>query len=241
MNERKCEWCGNSLEGRRADAKTCSKRCRQALHRFRVEPAQATAERPIRVAYADPPYPGLAKKYYNCAEVDHERLVLRMSREFPDGWALSTSAKSLRSVLLLCPPDARVCPWFRGARAGKSHRARNAWEPLIVVGGRAIPEGVAEDLTDTLWMFRQLGLLRGDELVDLFPGSGAVTRAWQLYTSASRSGELPSRLAEATRHDEAPPGASSAFGLSASSLREIENEGVTRTLLDTRRSWEELE
>ena len=29
------------------------------------------------------------------------------------------------------------------------------------------------------WLFEVLGLQRGDELVDLFPGSGAVQRAWQ--------------------------------------------------------------
>ena len=31
------------------------------------------------------------------------------------------------------------------------------------------------------WLFEVLGLRPGDELVDLFPGSGAVTRAWRRW------------------------------------------------------------
>lgn len=33
------------------------------------------------------------------------------------------------------------------------------------------------------WMFHLLGAQPGDTLHDLFPGSGAVTRAWATYTS----------------------------------------------------------
>jgi hypothetical protein len=39
------------------------------------------------------------------------------------------------------------------------------------------------------WIFDLLGAAPGDSLDDLFPGSGAVTRAWAAFTSA----ELPSR------------------------------------------------
>lgn len=181
----------------------------------------------MRFAYADPPYPGLARKYYGadprCAEVDHRELIDRLVAEFPDGWALSTSAAALRDVLLLCPPGVRVCPWIRGARRGKAWRPRNAWEPLIVSGGRPRQVAVVEDLSDVLlwggrqhshpgalvgmkpaafaeWMFRQLGAGQGDELVDLFPGSGAIGRAWALYASqAPAATTLPSRLAGAAR------------------------------------------
>lgn len=31
------------------------------------------------------------------------------------------------------------------------------------------------------WLFEVLGMERGDDLVDLFPGSGAVTQAWERY------------------------------------------------------------
>lgn len=54
------------------------------------------------------------------------------------------------------------------------------------------------------WMFAQLGALPGDELVDLFPGSGAVTDAWQRYTLAGardpsrdpRPGSTPRHVAQ---------------------------------------------
>jgi tRNA/tmRNA/rRNA uracil-C5-methylase (TrmA/RlmC/RlmD family) len=31
------------------------------------------------------------------------------------------------------------------------------------------------------WVFDMLGARQGDELVDLFPGTGAVTQAWAFY------------------------------------------------------------
>lgn len=239
--QQRCTWCkGTMPPGKRSDADTCSQPCRQAKHRFRVAPGELleATEPPMRFCYADPPYPGLARKYYACVEVDHRELVNRLVHFFPDGWALSTSAPALQEVLALCPPRVRVCPWVRGARPTKARRALNAWEPLIVCGGRPRREAVAEDLCDTLlwggrqhshpgalvgmkpaafceWMFRLLGARRGDELVDMFPGSGAVYRAWQLFqggdvardTSPAAAAEptrstratLPSRLAGASR------------------------------------------
>lgn len=220
-----CAWCGGPMPPRRRrDAVTCSKPCRQARQRFHVAPAGTTADRARRFAYADPPYPGLARKYYRCDEVDHADLVAGLMGGFPDGWALSTSAAALRGVLVLCPPGVRVCSWVRRARRGRAWRPRNAWEPLIVYGGRPRLLGVAEDLSDVLlgggyqrshpgalvgmkpaafaeWMFRQLGAGLGDELVDLFPGSGAIGRAWSLYVSPPTSGarRVPSRLAGAAR------------------------------------------
>lgn len=141
----------------------------------------------------------------------------------PDGWALSTSADALRDVLAMCPSSARVSIWVRGARRGMAWRARNAWEPLIVYGGRPELQGVNDDLADVLiwggrqhshpgalvgmksaafaeWMFRQLGAARGDTLVDVYPGSGIIGRAWSEYRcSRQPGGSLPSRLAGASR------------------------------------------
>ena len=42
-----------------------------------------------------------------------------------------------------------------------------------------------------VWMFAQLGALPGDELADIFPGSGAISRAWELYTSHGPRGRVP--------------------------------------------------
>jgi hypothetical protein len=44
----------------------------------------------------------------------------------------------------------------------------------------------AKPATFCYWLFDLLGALPGDELVDLFPGSGGVARAWHYYGEASR-------------------------------------------------------
>jgi len=108
--------------------------------------------------------------------------------------------------LPLCPLSVRVCAWRRRLRAGRSRRALSAWEPLLVVEGRPLSVDGPQELLDvldyrgrydafpgamvgmkppefTVWMFRQLGARAGDELTDLFPGSGAISRAWDLYAS----------------------------------------------------------
>jgi hypothetical protein len=73
-----------------------------------------------------------------------------------------------------------------------------AWEPVLVRGGRkrgrdlpTVRDWVSANITlkkgmsgvkpDAFshWLFEVLGMQEGDEFVDLFPGSGAVTRAWQ--------------------------------------------------------------
>ena len=158
----------------------------------------------MRFAYADPPYPGRAHYYPERTEVDHQALVERLVAEFPDGWALSTSAEALQQVLALCPGGVRVCAWQRAVRPARSWRPISAWEPLVVHGGRELaldePQAVREALAYggrfrgfrgaitgmkppqcAVWMFRQLGAHAGDELVDLYPGSGAIGEAWRRY------------------------------------------------------------
>lgn len=166
----------------------------------------AAIARPARFAYADPPYPGKAGYYVERQEVDHLALIAELQAGYPDGWALSTSAAALRDVLPMCPASTRVCAWRRRTRPTSSKRALSAWEPLLVVGGRELATDVPQDLLDVLdyrgrydafpgalvgmkppefavWLFRQLGARPGDELADVFPGSGAIGRAWDLYTS----------------------------------------------------------
>jgi hypothetical protein len=166
----------------------------------------------MRVAYADPPYIGQAAKYYRthpeyAGEVDHPALVRRLVEDFPQGWALSLSCKSLKPILALCPDDVRVLSWVKrqhGMLPGI--RLQYAWEPVIMRGGRqgphitgehtlrdwlqASPEGwtfrprPASHVTGKkpvafcFWLFDCLGLQAGDELVDLYPGTGAVMQAW---------------------------------------------------------------
>lgn len=139
---RSCAWCRGPIPaGARRDAVCCSKRCRQARHRFRsgVGVAQDVGDDTLRLAYADPPYPGLSRRYYGkhpdfAGEVDHKRLIEQLDGY--DGWALSTSARALQDVLALCPPGTRVAAWVRGERPTRSAGPLNAWEPVIYFGGR---------------------------------------------------------------------------------------------------------
>ena len=161
----------------------------------------------MRVAYADPPYLGQARRHYGkeatyAGEVDHEALITRLELEFPDGWALSCSSPSLRYLLPLCPESARVMAWVKPFAIYKPGvNPAYAWEPVIVRGGRqprdrsepTVRDWVSANVTlkrglsgvkpDAFccWLFDVLGLRDGDEFVDLFPGSGAVARAWDAY------------------------------------------------------------
>lgn len=209
---RLCEWCTNPLPaGRRSDARFCKTACRQAAHRFRPKGGGpvASSGSPLRLAYADPPYPEQADLYRGHAdfagEVDHVELVARLMLDYPDGWALSTSAAALPMVLASCPTSVRVAAWFRGERPTPSWRPLSAWEPVIIHGGRAYLSSVDQRRLDALihvararrtdpnhvvgakpvafchWLFGLLGALPGDQLDDIFPGSFGVARAWAAY------------------------------------------------------------
>jgi hypothetical protein len=138
-----CAWCRGPIPGTlRADAICCSVRCRQARHRFvsgvGVPVARGHGES-LRLAYADPPYPGLSKRYYGdhpdfAGEVDHPELIRSLSTY--DGWALSTSARALPEILASCPPGVRVAAWHRGDRPTRSAGPLSAWEPVVYWGGR---------------------------------------------------------------------------------------------------------
>jgi hypothetical protein len=221
--ERACAWCGGPISPKaRRDAVCCSTRCRQARHRFArtvgAAPTGVAPSWPLRLAYADPPYPGKAWLYRRhpdyAGEVDHAALIRRLSTY--DGWALSTSAAALPAVLALCPPGVRVAAWHRGERVTPSRWPLNAWEPVIYTGGRpadpsrpsptdttrrvdSLVHGVAPMTTlpgrvigakpaaFCRWIFDLLGAAPDDSLDDLFPGSGAITRAWQAFTAEESS------------------------------------------------------
>lgn len=203
----------------RADSLYCKQGCRQAAWRFgRGRIRRERADRPMRFAYADPPYPEMARRYYQhhrdfAGEVDHGRLVEQLATGGYDGWALSTSAAALRDVLALCPDDVRVAAWVRGERPTRSYGPLNAWEPVIYRGGRPNPSpSIDTRRIDALvhrararttdphriigakpaefcwWLFELLGMRPGDELADLFPGSGGVSRAWALVAQDHHDG-----------------------------------------------------
>ena len=163
----------------------------------------------MKFAYADPPYIGQAKKHYSddpqCAEVNHDELLARFVNNYDDfdAWALSCSSVSLKEILNspFCPSDVRICAWVKPFASFKPGvNPGYAWEPIITYGGRklgrdvpTVVDWVSANITlkrglvgvkpDKFchWLFSFMGLVPTDEFVDLYPGSGAVTKAWEAY------------------------------------------------------------
>lgn len=157
----------------------------------------------MKAAYADPPYIGQAKKHYsadpNCAEVDHQKLISDLSQF--DAWALSCSTPSLKIILPMCPDDVRIMAWVKPFCAFKANvNPAYAWEPVLVRTGRkrtrqqlTVRDWVSEVITlkkglcgvkpekFCFWLFDVLNMEPGDEFHDLFPGTGAVTSAFEKW------------------------------------------------------------
>jgi hypothetical protein len=160
----------------------------------------------VKFCYADPPYLGLGSLYsdrhpesliWNDPET-HRLLIARMNDEYPDGWALSLHTPSLRTILPMCPEDTRVGAWVKPFCSFKPGvPVAYAWEPVLFRGGRrrgkdeaTTRDWVAANITMQRgfpgakprafcrWVFDILGARPGDQLDDLFPGSGAVGHAW---------------------------------------------------------------
>jgi hypothetical protein len=171
-----------------------------------TDPDKAHYPETKRLAYADPPYPSQAKRWYGdqpdfAGEIDHRDLISRLCLGDYDGWALSTSAAALRDVLALCPPDVRVAIWHIPDAEPPGNRGRLwwSWEPVIICGGR-IKYGDGPVVRDLLtcfkvnsqakakqiagqkpptfcrWVLDLLGYRPGDTVDDLYPGSGAMGR-----------------------------------------------------------------
>lgn len=162
----------------------------------------------MRFAYADPPYLGCCSLYdhrheppYGCWNDvgTHAELIAHLTTEYPDGWALSATSKSLRDLLPLCPEDARVAPWCKTWCSFNAANPAYAWEPVIFCGGRGkAARGGREAVTVRDWLaepiatgtgtvgakperfcrfvLELLGYRSGDELIDVFPGSGVMGR-----------------------------------------------------------------
>lgn len=162
----------------------------------------------MKLAYADPPYPGCAHLYRDhpdyAGEVDYPALVERLQSEF-DGWVLHTAATP-EAIALLAPlvrdTGARWMAWTKTFAAFKRNvSVAYAWEPVIVKAARKPVVSTREVMRDwkacsislrrgltgakpeelCQWAFEMLGAWPDDELVDLFPGTGAVTKAWATW------------------------------------------------------------
>ena len=159
----------------------------------------------MKAAYADPPYLGCCVLYghdhrdgcWDSIEA-HRRLIQERLVTY-DAWALSCSSTSLRDLLPLCPDDTRVAAWVKPFASFKPGvNPAYAWEPVLFHGARKRPRSepttrdwLAESITlrrgltgakpdaFAFWIFDLLGLDSTDSLADIFPGTGAITAAWQ--------------------------------------------------------------
>ena len=103
----------------------------------------------MRIAYADPPYLGVAAKLYGdhpdaavYDTVEGHRALIGSLADY-DGWALSLSVPSLRHLLPLCPEDARVAAWVKPFAAFKKGvNPAYTWEPVIFKSARGAKDRV---------------------------------------------------------------------------------------------------
>jgi hypothetical protein len=166
------------------------------------------------MAYADPPYFGCCALYGHrhdsgCWDdvATHAVLIAELSATYPDGWALSCSTPSLRTLLPLCPDGSRVAAWVKPFAVFKPNvNPAYAWEPVIWCGGRkkrsrteptvrdwvsaeiALKKGLTGAKPETFcwWLIDLLGLTAEDELVDVFPGTGVMGRVWEQHKRQRR-------------------------------------------------------
>ena len=162
----------------------------------------------MRLGYADPPYPGQAHLYRDepdyDGEVDHADLVARLQNDF-DGWVLHTHVGGLRMMereQILPESGIRICQWVKPFAAFKRNvSVAYAYEPVIIKAARKPVVSKRQVMRDYIecpitmkrgltgvkpekvchWAFEVVGARPEDELSDLFPGTGAVTKAWQTW------------------------------------------------------------
>lgn len=141
-------------------------------------------------------------------EVNYPLLIAHLN-EF-DAFALSASSPSLEELLHICrevlgPNQVRVGSWVKPFAVFKPNvNPAYAWEPVIFKGARkrdrteptvrdwhsaniTLKKGVsgAKPESFSLWLFDLIGLLPEDEFVDLFPGSNAVSIAYEKWKVAA--------------------------------------------------------
>ena len=172
----------------------------------------------MRIAYADPPYPGCAHLYKGhpdyAGEVDHAALVRRLEAEF-DGYVLHTNSTTLREVeALLTPKSYRVMAWVKTFAAFKRNvSVAYAWEPVfvkacrkpVVTGREVMRDWIACPITMKRgligakpprvirWAFEVVGAQIGDELVDIYPGTGIVGETWNRWRTEGLAEQLTLR------------------------------------------------
>jgi len=166
----------------------------------------------MRIAYADPPYPGCAHLYRDhpdyAGEVDSVALLRRLAAEY-DGFVLHTSSPALADLASVAKEvGARPMAWVKTFAAFKRNvPVAYAWEPVFVRPCRkptvskrvvmrdwiACPITMRKGLTGAKpppvirWAFEVVGAQPDDDLIDLFPGTGIVGSTWDAWRAECRA------------------------------------------------------
>jgi len=130
----------------------------------------------------------------------HQNLVIDLEKNF-DGWAIAMTVHSLSTYLKVVETDSRngirIGVWHKPTAYPSGSRIGNHWEPVLFKipkerKGRSTGKPVKDIFTAaplknnfvgskppewTAWVLDMLGHQAGDEIVDLFTGSNAVTNA----------------------------------------------------------------
>jgi len=134
----------------------------------------------------------------------HQELVEQLNEQF-DSWVIAMSSHNLSMYLNWCETgsssDYRVCAWVKTTSVPSGSRIRNGFEPVLLKlhkSRRSTYRGTrtrdyfiapaprtgflgAKPSGWTYWVLDLMGYELGDEVVDLFNGSGAVKEAIDLY------------------------------------------------------------
>ena len=166
----------------------------------------------MKFAYADPPYFKQGKRLYGKLHPEakiwdkkenQRALIEQLKVDYPDGWAMSCNPADLH-WLLEGHSDIRICAWTKTFHQIRGTSVQFAWEPVLLFKGRyikaqkpmvrdwlactiAMRKGLVGAKPDKFndWILDLLGFQRGDELVDLFPGTNGMFAAVK-----KREGEL---------------------------------------------------
>lgn len=163
----------------------------------------------MKIAVADPPYPGQAARRYGdqpdyAGEVDLTTLLKQLMERY-DGWALHTSSVALPVALGAAASAGapfRLMAWVKPFAAFKRNvSVAYAWEPILVHAARkpivshrvvmrdwfsesiTLKRGLTGAKPERLchWLFEVMGCHPDDEFHDLYPGTGAIGRAWETW------------------------------------------------------------
>jgi hypothetical protein len=130
----------------------------------------------------------------------HKQMVKDLNANY-DGWAIAMSVHSLSTYLEIVETESengiQVCVWHKPNAIPSGSRILNYWEPVLIKvpasrKGRNKGPMTKDILTAnaprvgfsgskpkewTHWVLDILGYQEGDEVTDLFHGSGAVAQA----------------------------------------------------------------